>query len=86
MKIRCIVYYEPFKRTRQEQREGASRFQFLLNGGFAYDSIACAKEEMRDFAKHLRRQGWKTKGSMRQRCYEAFRGKKHRIVWFKDAE
>ncbi len=85
MKIRCIIYYEPFKRTRQEQREGTDRPRFLLNGGFAYDCIAYAKEEMRDFVKHLHRQGWKTKGSMHQGYYEAFRGKKHRIVWFKDA-
>jgi hypothetical protein len=84
--MRCIVYYEPFGRTRQEQREGTSRFQFLLNDGFAYHSITFAKEEMRDFAKHLRRQGWKTKGSMRQGYYQAFRGRKHRIVWFKEVD
>ena len=80
-KMRCIVYYEPFGKTRQEKREGhISRRRFLLNGGFAYDNIAFAKEEMRDFVKHLRREDWKTQGSMRRGYYEAFRGKKHRVV------
>ena len=85
MKIRSIVYYEPFGRTRQEQREGASRFQFLLNGGFAYDGIADAKQEMHEFVRILRLKGWTIRGSMRRGYYEAFRGKKHRIVWLKDA-
>jgi len=86
MRVRCIVYYEPFGRTRQEQREGTSRFQFLLNGGFAYDSIASAKQEMREFVRILRLKGWKIRGSICQGYYEAFCGRKHRIIWFKDAE
>ena len=80
MKVRCIVYYEPFGRTRQEQREGTSRFQFLLNGGFAYDSVASAKQEMREFVRILRLKGWKIRGSVRRGHYEAFRGKKYRLV------
>ena len=78
--MRCIVYYEPFSKTRQEQREGTSRFQFLLNGGFAYNSIASAKQEMREFARILRLKEWKIQGSMRRGYYEAFKGKKHRLI------
>jgi len=79
--MRCIIYYEPFGQTRQEKQQGnVSRLRFLLNGGFAYESITFAKQEMRDFVKHLRRQGWRTQGTMRQGDYEAFQGKKHRII------
>lgn len=79
--MRCVIYYEPFGHTRQEQRQGRiNRQAFLLNSGFAYDSTTFARTEMRDFVKHLRRQSWKVKGSMRKGYYEAFRGKKHRLI------
>ena len=86
--MRCLVYYEPSGRTRQEQRQ-ASRIcglKYLLGDGFAYNSIGFAKSEMRDFAKHLRREGWRTEGSMRQGYYEAFRGRKHRFLYVRPVD
>lgn len=86
--MRCLVYYEPSGWTRQEQRQGSRicGLRYLLGDGFAYTSIYFAKSQMRDFAKHLRREGWRIKGSMRQGYYEALRGKKHRFLYVRPVD
>lgn len=83
--MRCIIYYEPAGRTRQEQRLSVrvEVSRYILGDGFAYNSIRFGKSEMRDYARHLRREGWSVKGNMRQKYYEAFRGKKHRVLYLR---
>ncbi len=86
--MRCLLYYEPFGQTRQEKREGfrINGTSYILGDGFAHSSIDSAKCEMRYFARHLRREGWKVKGSVRQGYYETFREKKHRILYVRPVE
>lgn len=80
--MRCLLLYEPVAWTREEKRTGnkGSILKYIVGDGFAYNSIYFGKSEMRDFARHLRREGWTVRGSMRQGYYEVFRGKKHRIL------
>lgn len=83
--MRCVIYYAPARQTRQEQRLGvlvdASRY--ILGDGSACNSLSFAKSEMRDYARHLRCDGWRVQGNMRQGYYEAFRGKKHRVLYLR---
>ncbi len=81
--MRCLIYWEPVAMSRTEKRLGyrMQNTRCIVGDGFAYNSVYFAKEELRDCAKHLRRQGWKTKGNMRQGRYETFRGKKRRLLY-----